>query len=176
MDAIQKDLDRIERWAHVDLRKFSKAKCKVVNLGWGTTQYQDKLGNECIERNPTEKELGVLMDENLDMSWQHALGAQKANRVLECIKRSVASKSREVILPPYSALLRSYLEHCVQLWGPWNRKYMDLLEQVKRRATKMIRGLEHLSCEDRLRELGFFNLEKALGRPYSSLPVPEGGL
>jgi len=99
------------------------------------------------------------VDEKLDMSHQCALTAQKANCILGCTKSSMASRSREEIFP-FAPLWRPHLESCVQLWSPQHKKDMEMLEQVQRRPTKMMRRLEHLSYEERLRKLGLFSLEK----------------
>lgn len=79
-----------------------------------------------------------------------------------CVRKSIASKLKEVILPFYSALVRSPLECYVQFWPSWCKKDMDIVEGVQKRVMKMMKAPEHLSYEERLRQLRLFSLEKRL--------------
>ncbi|GAB0183197.1 mitochondrial enolase superfamily member 1 [Grus japonensis] len=151
----------IENWAKTNRMKYSKGKHRVLHpIGMNNPKHQYRLAVDLLGSSAAEKDLRVLVDNKLSMSQQCVLVAKKANGILGYIKKSVASMSREVILPLYSALLRPRLQYRVQLWAPHFKKDKELLERVQQRATKTTRGLEHLSYEERLREPGLFSLAK----------------
>jgi len=120
--AIQRDLDRLENWSERNSMKFNMGKCRVLHLGRSNLMHQYRLGADLLETSSVERDLGVLVDNRLTMSQQCALSAKKTNGILGCIRTSVASRSKELLLPLDSALVRPHQEYLAGSGLPTSRK------------------------------------------------------
>ncbi|CAM5130106.1 unnamed protein product [Eretmochelys imbricata] len=130
-DIIQEDLDDLVNWSNSNRIKFNSEKCKVMHLGISNKNFSYKLGTHHLEVTE-EKDLGILVDHRITMSRQCDMVVKKLMWNASC------EDDKEVLVPLYKALVRPHLEYCVPFWSPMFKKDAFKLEQVQRRATRMI--------------------------------------
>ena len=158
--ALQNDLNKLYEWSEKWQMKFSVEKCKMIKMGTVIDNTVYKLNNLDIGSSKCERDLGVLVSNNLKPREQCIAVRNKANRILGYISRTVSNRTDEVILKLYLALVRPHLDYAVQFWSPFYRMDIEFLERIQRRMTKMIHNIRNISYEDRLRKLNLHSLER----------------
>ncbi|CAM5143004.1 unnamed protein product [Natator depressus] len=159
-EELQKDLTKLSDWATKWQMKFNVDECKVMHTGKNDPHYTYNMMGANLATTNQERELGVIVDSSLKMSTQCTAAVKKVNRMLGIIEKGIENTMENILLPLYKSIVRPHLEYCVQMWSPHLKKDILALEKVQRRATKMIRGLERVPYEERLKRLGLFSLEK----------------
>ena len=156
---LQKDLLALQKWATKWKMSFNISKCKIMHLGYGNGKQEYELNGTVLTESKEEKDLGVLIYNDLKFS-KHIKGiVGKANRMIGLIKLSFECMDENMFLNLYNTLIRPLLEYCVQAWSPHLLKDITLLENVQRRATKLVRSLKYKDYEERLKELKLTKLE-----------------
>ena len=158
-EVLQNDLNSIRDWARRWKMEFNVDKCKIMHMGRSNPQHAYSMDGAELTKTVKEKDLGVLVEDNLEFD-QHIKGiVGRANRMLGLIKIGFACLDQEVFMNLYPVLVRPLLEYCVQVWSPYKRKHINLIERVQRRATKLVPALRDLPYEERLWRLKLTTLE-----------------
>ena len=150
---LQGDLNAVLEWAKKWKMEFNVNKCKIMHLGYNNPKISYSMGGSNLEETEEEKDLGVLIDNKLDFGNHIKCIVGKANRVLGMIRVSFTCLNVPMLFNLYTALVRPLLEYCVQVWSPYKKKYINLLEGVQRRATRMIPRLKKMTYDERLKKL-----------------------
>ena len=156
---LQDDIDKLVKWSEKWQMLFNFGKCKGPHTGPGNSGMNYEMGGTILGKTVKEKDLGVTMNANMKVSEQCRIAASRGNQVLGMMRRNITYKEESLIVPMYKAIVRPYLEYCIQAWNPHLRKDIDMLEKLQRRATKLIPGLRDLRYEERLKKCGLTTLE-----------------
>jgi hypothetical protein len=159
-EALQAALDKMMQWADTWGMRFNVSKCKVMHIGRSNGRSDYKMGGATLEKTREEKDLGVIVMDTLKQSAECAKAARTANFVLGQITRAFRYRDKRTFVQLYKQYVRPHLEFAVQAWSPWQQADIDLLENVQKRAVRMVSGLRSQDYEGRLLELCMTTLEE----------------
>ena len=151
---LQRDIDRLLEWSNDWLLKFHPDKCVCMGVGYTSDEpIFYSMNGQVLKGSNCEKDLGVYFDKSLKFDLHINSIINKANRTLGIVRRTFDNIDKETFRLLYKGLVRSQLEYAAPVWSPHLIKHIDALENVQRRATKLVPGLSELSYPDRLKIL-----------------------
>jgi hypothetical protein len=156
---LREDLDKLYCWSQKWQMTFNIDKCKVMHIGSKNQGTKYEMDNKEIKETNEEKDLGVIVCQNLKVAKQCGQAAKKGYQILGLISRAFTSKTKFIITRLYKSLVRPHLDYCIQAWRPYLDKNIEVLERVQRRATRMIDECKDLDYNERLIIAGLTTLE-----------------
>ena len=160
VENLRSDLRSLVSWSKEWQMLFNLEKCKVMHIGFNNPRVDYFMDATRIQEVHEEKDLGVIVSDDLKWDKQCVAAVKKANSLLGMIKRNFIDRSKATVLALYKSLIRPHLEYCIQVWNPHLAKDIKLIEGVQRRATKLVHGIENCKYDDRLKILGLTRLDK----------------
>ena len=160
---LQNDIDSLVQWSNKWLLKFHPNKCHVLTLGKFENikhAHQYKIDDKILEHVECEKDLGVFIDSDLSFENHISEKVKVANNLVGLIRRSFFHLSTSLFKQLFTSFVRPHLEYAQAVWHPHLRKNINQIENVQRRATKLVKGISNLSYEDRLKKIGLPTLEQ----------------
>ena len=156
---LQKSLNNLVEWSNEWQMKFNESKCCVVHIGNNNDKKDYVMNGVNLFKSTAEKDLGVLVDENLSFNEHVNAVTKKANQIAGMILYNITNRDKYIMVPLFKALVRPILEYANVVWCPFLKKDKDKVEKVQRRFTKRIKGMKGLNYEDRLKALKLPSLE-----------------
>ena len=157
---LQEDLNKCQDWAKQWGMEFHPRKCKLLHYGKKNPKYEYHLGGEPIKNYEEEKDLGIVITEDLKWDSHIAMCIKKANRMIGMIRRTFTYMDEEMFLSLYKTFIRPMVEYSPQVWNPHLARNIGELEKVQRRATKIVPRLRNMPYEERLLALKLYPLEE----------------
>jgi hypothetical protein len=161
---IQSDLDALERWSDVWQLKFNLDKCHVLHFGSKNMRRDYQLCSLALTHVTEEKDLGVVISEDMKAEKNVARNVKKADKILGMIRRTFSYMDKDMLQQLIKVFIRPHLEYAQQAWSPYLKKDISLLESVQRRATKLLSNIAPLPYEERLKFLNLYSIEDRLKR------------
>ena len=156
---LQEDLNKCAEWAKLWSMEFHPDKCKVLHFGSNNKQQCYHMNGQNIASPGEEKDLGVTLTNTLKWETHVSNCVKKGNRMVGMIKKTFSYMNQDMFLCLYKALVRPMLEYCTEVWNPHLEKDIKALENVQRRATKLVPQLSKLPYDERLRSLKLYPLK-----------------